>query len=353
MTIEAKPAIYFIEPEADVGRYLMPCDRALLNEDFNLVYNASCNRHIPGPRDIVVTIKCASPAALLEVSSLAVDCISVCLVDGVVEWRNSYENPFYRNSKFQLYHENVFDYYLCVHEQSFNCLQSLGLPAIRIGAFQDPPLVVPPATEVERFLVTTAKQPFFDGFEKQALANELARICRFLRDNGKAFKLRIFDDTLMTSLEDFRDRNNTRESLDQAIAAVDAVFTTPSTVSLDVFALNKPVIHIDLRDGPLLFQSGWRLVPSYPIERVLESLGDKTRLAFQTTNLKPVTPEGTDFLNLHADAQKLATRRTLATINASPLNINLERPLKRLLHKYGVFAWLRVRLLSKVFGSKD
>lgn len=350
MTTDLKPVIYFVESREEVFRYLKTRDQEILSADFDFVFCASSNIHQPSLQDIVITIKCASPGVLLEVSTLAVNCKAICLVDGVVEWRNSYENPFYRNSKYKLYHENVFDYYLCVHGQSFNALSDLGLPVIRINDFEHQVIADAPPVKIEKFLVTTARQPFFDGVEKDTLQHELKRICDYLNDNGKDFKLRIFDDVLMSQLEPYKDKNNVQEGLDEAIAGVDAIFTTPSTISLDVIAQKKPVIHIDLRDGPLLFQSGWRLTPSYPIERVMSSITDEARLKFQSLNLIPIESNRTDFLRLTIDGQKIAVRRTLATINSSPLNINLEVTIKRFLKKMRVFTWLRTRILSKYFA---
>lgn len=353
MPTSAKPVIFFIETEPQVSKFISTKSMSQLRDKFDLVFGASKRKHRPNHNDIVATIKCASPDALLELSSLAVDSIAICIVDGIVEWRNSYENPYYEKSRFKLYHENVFDYYLCAHSQSFNCLKNLGLPAIKLEWLHRCAEVRSKGKEADSFLVTTARQPYFDQHEREVLSRELVRICRYLNDHNKDFKLRLFDKTLLSDLSEFEVKNDIKESFESAIQDVDAVFTTPSTVSLDVFAQHKPTIHIDFRDGPLLFQSGWRLTPGNSIGRVLSTLSDDVRMKYQLSNLNLPERDGTDFLTLTIDEQKRSTRRTLAMINGSRLIFNFEKPLKKIAQRIGVFSWLRVRILSAYFGARD
>ena len=352
MSTNNLPKIYFLDSYEILSRYISSSSFARLSSKYDFIFLARSSSHTPCFGDLVVTIQCASPGALLEVASLATRCPAICIVDGVVEWRNSYENPLFASSDFCLFHDSIFDYYLCSKNSSVESLAGLGIPVLTLEEFVTSSCLTNNIASYDTCLVTTARLPYFDSTEKSLLLAELPRICDYIVTSGRQLKLRIFDKDLLKSLSEYRCFNVINESFQSALATADLLFTTPSTVSLDAMAKGIPVIHIDVRDGPLLVQSGWRLTPNYSIEQIFSTLSSSTRLAFQRQQVYPDVSSykilGHDNLN----SQNLNYRKSLSLLRHSPFNWNFELFLKGALRRFRILSYLRSFLFRLYLSSR-
>lgn len=213
------------------------------------------------------------------------------LVDGPLEWSNSYKNPSLRktNRFFHGYMMEplIHDVILAVSaaQASYLAFRNpdrdltfMTYKNKRLTSVKSAPL----SAKRWQFLITTAKTPYFDDKEKNNLIHLLRQLTAALEQGGYSYVFRIFDNTLREALSP--KENLLEGSFEEALQQVDCVIGTPSSVLLQGMASDKPVGTLIYRDSPLFYQSAWLVADLYNMEATLSSMisRENTRMEFQS-----------------------------------------------------------------------
>ena len=241
---------------------------------------------------LVITHSHLSPRAnYFILQARAQGITTLLLVDGPLEWSNSYLNPSLRKTN------PLFRGYLMeplIHDAI------LAVSAAQAGylAFRNPDRditfmtyknkrlssVKPAAPSASRwqFLITTAKTPYFDDTEKDNLIHLLRQLTTALEQGGYSYVFRIFDNALQEALSP--KENLLEGSFVEVLQQVECVIGTPSSVLLQSMASDKPVGTLIYRDSPLFYQSGWLVGDLCSLDATLASMisREDTRMDFQT-----------------------------------------------------------------------
>ena len=217
------------------------------------------------------------------------------LVDGPLEWSNSYLSPGLRKDHpiadsylmEPLLHDVVFAIspaqasYLRFKNQNSNLTFMSYRNKRVIGA------EVSPSDGRWQFLITTAKTPYFNEEEKGNLIDLLRQVMEALDRGGYSYVLRIFDAELIRALPPGRE-NLTSGRFEDVLGHVECVIGTPSSVMLQSMVHGKPTATLIYRDSPLFYQSGWLLGNLRNLEQTLASMlsREKTRMDFQAYSLQ-------------------------------------------------------------------
>jgi len=244
------------------------------------------------------------------------------VVDGPLEWSNSYTNPHLRrrlgDTPAALMEPLVYDAvattstaqtrYLAFKNRNRNIeftsyashrIDSTGLTRgghRSNGATSSPSHAGAAATDDHDrtpkdaghqwdFLVTTAKTPYFNERERRDLTRVLERVCDALRSSERRFAVRLFDDRL---IEAAGDAHNDRDgNFADALSRTRCVIGTPSSVLLESMLHAKPTATLLYRDGPLFHQTGWLIGCTEDLEPTFESMltAERTRMEFQASEL--------------------------------------------------------------------
>ncbi len=175
---------------------------------------------------------------------------TVLLMDGIVEWRNTFTNPrvgpdFLRPAPVELI--------ACAGENDRRILESLGNRAIATGLPRLTTVVAAllPPDDNAPVLIATARTPAFDGEQRRRLLDALARLKAALSVRGVPVLWR-----LTGGLHHEIDVPNDEGPLSDALARCQAVLTTPSTLLLEAMLAGRPVGLIHPHATPL-----WPLAP--------------------------------------------------------------------------------------------
>lgn len=216
---------------------------------------------------------------------------TLLLVDGPLEWSNSYlnpslrkTNPFFRGYLMEpLIHDAILAVsaaqggYLAFRNPdrdiTFMTYNNKRLSSVRSVA---------PSARRWQFLITTAKTPYFDDTEKENLIHLLRQLTAALEQGGYSYVFRIFDNALQEALPP--GENLLEGSFEDVLQQVECVIGTPSSVLLQSMASDKPVGTLIYRDSPLFYQSGWLVGDLCNLDATLASMisREDTRMDFQT-----------------------------------------------------------------------
>jgi len=295
---------------------------------------------------LVITHSHLSPRAnyfILQAKARGI--ATLFLVDGPLEWSNSYlnpslrkTNPFFRGYLMEpLIHDAILAVsaaqasYLAFRnpdrDLTFMTYKNKRLSSARSAAS---------STRHWQFLITTAKTPYFDDKEKDNLIHLLRRLTAALEQGGYSYVFRIFDKALREAL--LPKENLLEGSFEDVLQQVECVIATPSSVLLQSMASDKPVGTLIYRDTPLFYQSGWLVGDLYSMEATLASMisREDTRMDFQSYCLEQNVSQE-DFFTVLDDVGKqqpgmghatenLQTLRfentILRSLLESPLNVN-------------------------------
>lgn len=277
---------------------------------------------------LVITHSYLSPRAnyfVLQAKARGIP--TLFLVDGPLEWSNSYLNPSLRKTN------RFFRGYLMeplIHDAILAVSAAQG----RYLAFRNPDRditfmsyenkrlgsIEPAAQSGKRwqFLITTAKTPYFDDREKHNLVHLLRQLVTALEQGGYSCVFRIFDNALQEALSP---RENLLEgSFEEVLQQVECVIGTPSSVLLQSMAAGKPVGTLVYRDSPLFYQSGWLVGDLASLEATLASMisREATRMEFQTFCLEQNLSDD-DFFTVLDDLNKRQPWRENAKENLQTL----------------------------------
>ena len=220
------------------------------------------------------------------------------LVDGPLEWSNTYLNARLRarNRFFDgaLMEPLLHDVVLAVSPAQRDYLRYRNADrAIRFLDYSNKRITKMSSISNDKtepacqFLITTAKYPYFNQIESHNLILILRRLVESLQRRGYSYAFRIYDPLLLEALP-VKDNNITDGSFRDALAKVQCVIGTSSSVLLESMAHNKPTATMVYRDSPLFYQTGWLLGSLERYDETLDSMiaKDKTRMEFQRYSLK-------------------------------------------------------------------
>lgn len=187
-----------------------------------------------------------------------VGAVSIQLMDGIVEWRNTFINP---RSPRRFLRPAPVDHIACAGslDQSIlsimgNNTHATGLPRLARFALDSPPRPVSPVRTADSrsILIATARQPFFNEHEHSRLLASL----RSLRDAAAHARVNIHW-RLTGSLA--RDLGVARDDrpLSALLQTSDAVLTTPSTLMIEAMLTGLPTGLIHPHPTPLWQTSPW------------------------------------------------------------------------------------------------
>jgi hypothetical protein len=241
---------------------------------------------------LVITHSYLSPRAnyfILQARTRGIP--TLLLVDGPLEWSNSYLNPSLRktNAYFRGYMMEplIHDAILAVSAAQAGYLAFRNPDrGITFMTYNNKRLssVKSTASSAGRwqFLITTAKTPYFDDTEKNNLVHLLTQLTAALEQGGYSYVFRIFDNALQEALSP--KENLLEGSFEEVLQQVECVIGTPSSVLLQSMASDKPVGTLIYRDSPLFYQSGWLVGGLCSLDATLASMlcREDTRMDFQT-----------------------------------------------------------------------
>lgn len=176
--------------------------------------------------------------------------VRVLLMDGIVEWRNTFLNP--RSGRAFLRPAPV-DVVACAGDVDQATLAALGNDAVatglpRLGAMVRQAMPAGPAS----VMVATANQPAFDERERAGLAASLLE----LREAAAAMGLRVIW-RLTGGLDAELGVPCDRRPLAEALADVNAVVTTPSTLMVEGMLAGRPTALLHPHPTPLWQPCVW------------------------------------------------------------------------------------------------
>jgi hypothetical protein len=278
---------------------------------------------------LVITHSHLSPRAnYFILQSRARGIPTLLLVDGPLEWSNSYlnpslrkTNPFFRGYLMEpLIHDAILAVsaaqagYLAFRNTdrdiSFMTYENKRLSSVSQAA---------PSASRWQFLITTAKTPYFDDTEKNNLIHLLRQLTVALEQGGYSYVFRIFDKALQEALS-LQD-NLLEGSFEEVLQQVECVIGTPSSVLLQSMASDKPVGTLIYRDSPLFYQSGWLVGDLYNLDATLASMisREDTRMDFQTYCLEQNLSQE-DFFKVMDGLVKQQPRREKTTESLQTLH---------------------------------
>lgn len=179
---------------------------------------------------------------------------SVLLMDGVLEYRNTFHNPFVDKNFLR---PALAQIVACAGPMDEALLKSWGNDAVatglpRIHASFPMPLPPPLLSRPPAFLVATANRPAFNPEERTRL---IAALRLFQQELGRRTIRPIWRLTGGLDIE-LGVTNDTR-ALRDCLADASAVLTTPSTLAIEAMAAGRPTMLIHPHPGPLWQRTPW------------------------------------------------------------------------------------------------
>jgi len=227
---------------------------------------------------------------------------TLLLVDGPLEWSNVYRSPSLRRrmgpGQAGLFEPIIHDAVAGIgpaqirwigERNAGRGIELMTYSNHRIRTRIDP-IGGPERREELDFLVTTARRPYFDEAQREALTRCLLDAADALSAGGYRHAFRIFDHPLLRRLRRRRPdlRVDATGSFASALARTSCVIGTPSSVLLEAMQHGRPTGTLIFRDTPLFYQTGWLLGGSSDWHASLESMlrREPERMAFQSRVLR-------------------------------------------------------------------
>jgi hypothetical protein len=216
---------------------------------------------------------------------------TLCLQDGILEWRCQYENPLFAAGGGAPQHQPVLvDKIACLGNQSARQIAFWGnMERVEVtGMPRLDALAALPAPEFnhprKRILVMTAKKPWFDDVQQELIMRSLRDVKAYLESQSE---IEIMWRVTKNLAEMLGVENRLQElgggELTQLLSSVDAVITTPSTAMLEAMLLQRPVAALDYPNVPRFVPTTWTISASEHIAPIVKELLSPTavKLAFQ------------------------------------------------------------------------
>jgi hypothetical protein len=205
---------------------------------------------------------------------------TLVLQDGVLDWRCQYENPLFGSGGGPPQHQPVLaDKIACLGPASARHIASwgnghrvevAGMP--RLDALATAALPAP-SSPGRRLLVMTAKKPWFDDRQMEVILRSLSDVRDFLcrrPDISVTWRLTRNVAELLGVANTLKELST--GDLTQALAACDAVITTPSTSLLESMLAGRPVAALDYHNTPRFAPTAWTIGAPDHIPGIVEEL---------------------------------------------------------------------------------
>jgi len=271
----------------------------LASQRLEFVTNPSLAYEFPRDVSLVVGVDCYhEPWVTLLRKAVDAGIPTLILADGILEYRNTWENP--RLAPGSLFQPVLGHKLACLGRSQARIVESWGnttqceaVGSPRFDRYAGLRRRQRPANAPFRVLVMTAITPYFTEAQHQLVRQSLLDL-KAAFDRGfsvgnvrleaawritKGLDREIGVDSVVTDL--------TGRQLAEVLQQVDAVITTPSTSMLEGMLLGLPVASLDYCNVPAYVQPSWRISAADHIVPVLTELVNPPapKLLFQETTL--------------------------------------------------------------------
>jgi hypothetical protein len=277
-----KTPLYYVGTPEEVAHHARP-----LASDFDLrIVTAEEVVRLAQPGEVCVFFNEYFPRfrdACLELK--AKNCPTLYAVDGILEWRNSWELPEHGSCCLWVMRPVLSHKVACIGRSQARVLESwgnlgkcevVGVPRFDGLANRRPRERQP--GEAFRVLVITAKCPGFNHEQVARTKQSLVDLKQWFDQHPSVGETAIEPVWRITrGLEqeigvENRLTDTTGADLASALQNVDAVVTTPSTAMLEGMLQGVPVALLDYHNRPHYVPAAWRITASEQIDRVLSEL---------------------------------------------------------------------------------
>jgi hypothetical protein len=241
------------------------------------------------------------------------------VIDGVLDWKNTFENPRSLDARagLPLFQPVLSDKIACLGRAQARILESWGNEGVCevVGAPRFDRWLGTPARRGQqpgtyRILVTTATTPYFQESHRTAVLQSLRDIDEFFRrtpslgDTRLEVVWRLPDQVRLESALPGAVADFTGRELAELLRTVDAAIITPSTCVLEAMLADVPVALLDYPNTPHFVPGAWRITAREHLETVIGELAApaEAKLLFQDSilhdQLECATPAGPRMLSL-------------------------------------------------------
>ncbi|MBE0542930.1 MAG: hypothetical protein IH623_16410 [Verrucomicrobia bacterium] len=243
--------------------------------------------------DLLVTASCdsyESSGCVDKARQMSIP--SLYLMDGIIEWRNQWENPRFGMGGGTPYNQPVTtDKVACFGWASARTLEAWGamgkcelVGAPRFDHYITRPVCRTPHGGPKRLLIATANTPAFTQEQMSLVEASLTELAAFLKQQTAwepVWRLRRGLDEKLNLTDCFP--NLRQQSLRDAFEQVDAVLTTPSTLALEAMLAGLPTGVLDYTNSPQYLPAAWCITAQAQIAGALRELEQPSsrRLNFQ------------------------------------------------------------------------
>jgi len=208
------------------------------------------------------------------------------VVDGVLEWRNTWENPrsLSEDQGMPLMQPVLAHKIACLGNAQIRLLESWGnlgkcelVGSSRFDALLGKTPRSRDKDEPFRLLVATARTPGFTEAQQQKARQAIQdlRLWHRFLSNGLSVRVELWwrvQSALAKELELPLDGPGNREKLYDVLPQVDGVVTTPSTLALEAMLHGLPVALLDYTNSPHYLPAAWIITAPRHIEDVIPQL---------------------------------------------------------------------------------
>lgn len=224
---------------------------------------------------------------------------TLILADGILEYRNSWENPALPEGA--IFSPVCGHKLACIGDAQARWVSSWGnagkCEVVGLPRLDDCPVersVPPEPSRPFRILIVTARSPGFTDSQLRNTRQSLDDLNRWFKSHQELQGRQVepiwrISPEIATELDIQMDSFNMfGNGLVDAIGHVDAVLTTPSTSMLEAMRMGRPTALIDYHHCPLYVPAAWTLTHREQISAVVEELLDppQTKMAFQREILR-------------------------------------------------------------------
>lgn len=277
-----KPVLYYVGTPEEVAHHARPLGEAF---DLRLVAAADAARHAQAG-DVCVFFNEYFPRfrdACLELK--AKNCATLYAVDGILEWRNSWELPENGNCCLWVMRPVLSDKIACIGRSQARVLESwgnlgkcevVGVPRFDALAGRQPRQ----RREGQRLriLVITAKCPGFTPAQVECTTRSLVDLKIWFDAHPHVAGMplepvwRITQGLEQAIGVENKLSDTTGKDLASVLAEVDAVISTPSTAMLEGMLQGLPVALLDYHNRPHYVPAAWTITAPNHFDEVISQL---------------------------------------------------------------------------------
>ena len=236
------------------------------------------------------------------------------LADGVLDYRNSFDNPTIADGS--LFQPVIGHKIACLGRAQTRLLESwgnvgkcetVGMPRLDHYLQQPAEVRKPEVTEKEfRVLIATATTPYFTDAQRQATLQGLTELKSFIENTKSLGDRQIRPVWRLTEELDslLGIKSESFEDLFGILDSCDAIVTTPSTIILEGWLKNRPVATLDYLSTPQFVPTAYTINSSDSLEPLFNELASPSpaRILFQQSMLQDqlecATPAGPRMISL-------------------------------------------------------